>query len=445
MKCIQCNTDNTLKDRTGNSGRCKRCSHRFVFEPTTMGKLKITDPKFKKTIDDLSANGSLFFTQDQLSYFLDKRLRRSATSSLALAMFGYFFTTLFLTGLLGTFATIFVGGIAGSMDMKFHPAFFFVMINLAMHAVEIGGLCKKSTSKQVDNHTRRSAPKRLCVLGFTILLVGIPVTLFIVPTFILFVTVVCLGVGAIYFGRRQLARPTISQELLFRYEDLENWLNSWRVANGGVNQLLPPAISQAGTATVNPDVTAYSFDRLVVCERDDVAQMLIANNFHFENNCAILSIGGYPQNIFDVTMQMLRRNPDLKVYLLHDCTISGMGMLQQLQQSDLWFKDSNITMIDVGLTPRQVMLAKDVFIRTASPIEASNPAKQANLAQLPGLGPDEVTWLAAGNYVELTSFTPQQLIQVLNRGIAGTRDLLVDNDSGVGYYDGGIYSTESFG
>ena len=51
MKCIQCGTDNNLKERTANQGRCSKCNHAFVFEPTTMGAVKITDPFFAKAID----------------------------------------------------------------------------------------------------------------------------------------------------------------------------------------------------------------------------------------------------------------------------------------------------------------------------------------------------------------------------------------------------------
>ena len=50
MKCIQCGTDNLLKDRTDRAGRCKSCSHLFAFEPTavTDKRLQITDPFFAK-------------------------------------------------------------------------------------------------------------------------------------------------------------------------------------------------------------------------------------------------------------------------------------------------------------------------------------------------------------------------------------------------------------
>ncbi|MEO3706033.1 hypothetical protein [Trichormus azollae] len=81
-------------------------------------------------------------------------------------------------------------------------------------------------------------------------------------------------------------------------------------------------------------MTAYTFNRLVVCDNSSVAQLLIANNFHFESNCAILSITGCPQRIFSTTMQMLRPNPDLKVYALHDYSPKGISLAHRLRTSE---------------------------------------------------------------------------------------------------------------
>jgi hypothetical protein len=75
MKCINCQTDNNLKARTANRGRCLRCNHQFAFEPTAMTGVKITDPMFAKAIADISVNDTLFFTPKQLFYLLDKRSR----------------------------------------------------------------------------------------------------------------------------------------------------------------------------------------------------------------------------------------------------------------------------------------------------------------------------------------------------------------------------------
>ena len=43
-----------------------------------------------------------------------------------------------------------------------------------------------------------------------------------------------------------------------------------------------------------------SIAQLIICDRDEIAQFLTANNVYFENNCAILSISGYPQSIFNI-------------------------------------------------------------------------------------------------------------------------------------------------
>ena len=93
-------------------------------------------------------------------------------------------------------------------------------------------------------------------------------------------------------------------------------------------------------------MTAYSFEGLVVSYSSSVAQLLIANNFHFENNCAILSITDYPQSIFCTTVQMLHRNPDLKVYGLQSCSPKGISLAHPLRTSENSFLNSNMTITD---------------------------------------------------------------------------------------------------
>ena len=57
----------------------------------------------------------------------------------------------------------------------------------------------------------------------------------------------------------------------------------------------------------------------------------------------------------------------------------------------------------------------------------------------------ELQWLETGKFVKLESFTPQKLIQVLNRGIAGSLNLDSDNSSVSVGDNTGVYATESFG
>jgi len=236
-----------------------------------------------------------------------------------------------------------------------------------------------------------------------------------------------------------------AQTFSINFYQCQSCINQWK-AIYPIAKMLPPPRDTNENATVSPDVSAYSFDRLIVCDRPEIAQFLIANNFHFENNCAVLSVTGYPQSIFDTIMQMLRRNPDLKVYALHDCTPRGIGLVNQLRTSPNWFQNSSAIIIDIGLLPWPIIAAGESMLV----LNSSEYARDA--VQLPreirqNLLYEELEWLEAGNFVELESLSPQRLIQILNRGIAESRNLGRDGRRCIllGDEDSSIYVVDSFG
>jgi hypothetical protein len=421
MKCINCGTDNKLKDRTANQGRCVKCNHTFAFEPTSMSNIKITDPFFAKAIADISANNTLFFTPKQLLYFLDNRLRKNSKS---ISQFGWFFFYVFFNFF--TFAVI-IGPLIVNL------VFIWIFFN-------------RSSSSKLNNTSRKASAKNLQIIGSIILAIGILVSL-AAKSFSLFVIVVIMGMLSIYLGTRQLGRiGLLTQEFVISESQVKDWLNRWQQINGSILKILPSPKQENTPATINPDVTAYSFDRLVVCDSATIAQLLIANNFHFENNCAILSITGYPQSIFDTTMQMLRRNPDLKVYALHDCNPRGIGLVHNLRSNASWFLNSEIAIIDIGLTPSQIIATKrGMFIQSSS--ESAQAAKQLPQEIRQSLSAEELAWLESGKFVELESFTPQRIIKVLQKGIAGSSDIESDDSSLLLVGDTGndMYVVQSFG
>jgi hypothetical protein len=254
---------------------------------------------------------------------------------------------------------------------------------------------------------------------------------------------------SIYLGTRQLGRVgNVLQDFLVTQSYVDGWLETWQSINGRIDQVLPEPQNQIAPASINPDITAYSFDRLVVCDSANVAQLLIANNFHFENNCAILSVNGYPQSIFETTMEMLRRNPNLQVFAFHDCSPKGVSLVHHLRSRENWFLNSDLTIIDVGLLPRHILANKrGMFIRNDAFLAKKSQDLHLEIRQ--SLTTEELAWLDAGNFVELESFTPKMLIHVLRSGISGSMNLASDDSSLVFIDDSDtrndIYIVESFG
>ena len=372
MKCIQCGTDNILRDRTSNQGRCKQCNHAFVFEPTSMAGVKLTDPFFNKALKDLSANDTLYFTPKQLFYLLEKRLSRTAALTPSSRLFG-----------------------------------------CAVILIALGFF--------------------LGVMGIGWLFIGIGVVMLLI------------GWWKSKFPSKQF-RP-----LVIRQSAVEDWLKRWSRVNTPPTKLLPPPRNQAAVP-VDPDapddITAYSFDRLVVCDSAAIAHMLIANNFHFEYNCAVLSSSGYPEHLFETTMQMLRRNLDLRVFVLHDCSPTGMAVGHQLRTDPAWFAESSVVIVDVGLRPRQIIAARNGMSLQKS-AEVAQAAKNLAPQIRQSLSQAELQWLETGNFVELESFTPQTLLRILQRGIASSQEVNEADSSLllIGGSDGGsyIYAADSFG
>jgi uncharacterized membrane protein (DUF485 family) len=399
-----------------------------------MTGVKITDPFFMKAIADISGNGALFFTAKQFLYFLDKRSKRQSFNWF-MAAFLYVFLTIWTTGFFGGLLSTAIGQIA------------FPLVLTIFNLTYVYILFEDSKSSKSNYQTRRSNATALQLLGIFILLAS---AWFGRKTAVGYVFVPIIGGLAIALGTIQKRRAAqIPDSFAISATQLIDWLNTWARSNGTIAKLLPkPETALPTTSVQNTDVTDYSFDRLVVCNSPEIAQMLIANNFHFENNCAILSIGGYPATIFDTVLEMLRRNPNLMVYAFHDASPDGVKLVHELRTSPGWFQEYPATIIDLGLLPRQVIAnPRHLFVHRSTNSATAATRLAPEIRQ--NLTAAELEWLDAGNYVELESFTPQKLIQILNRGIASSRELDTTDAGGVIWIDdggsGNIYAIESFG
>ena len=439
MKCVQCNTDNNLRDRTTNSGRCKNCNHPFVFDPATITEKKFafTDPFFQKAIADISSQSMLFFTPKQFLYLIDKRLKSRTSANLWKWIFEYFSQ--------GFCVVIFGGWFLGAVLSDFSMAFFILWTLYNIFWIGRFFLNSKSTEQSIRN--KRINATNLQSLAIIILGTGISGSL-ILNYFPGYIIASALGLFSYWLSTSQKNRQQMTGEIfLVNQTQSDEWLQRWQTANGALEKLLPAPRQEALPASIDPEVSAYSFDRAIICDSDEIAQFLIANNVHFENNCAILSISGYPQSIFDTVIEMLRRNTDLKVYALHDANPAGVSLVHQLRTSPNWFADQAVTIFDLGVSPRQILETRDMFVQQ-SPTMAQS-ARQLPDAVRQGLTAEELAWLDAGNFVELESFTPQRLLRVVNYGLAQSGDPQ-SNDGlilagGAAYGGGYVFVSDSFG
>jgi hypothetical protein len=177
------------------------------------------------------------------------------------------------------------------------------------------------------------------------------------------------------------------------------------------------------------DIGDYSFDRAVICDRARTVDLLVANNFHFENNCAILSVDGYPKGPFPIVRKMLKRNPKLQVFVLHDATLPGCRLAHRLIIDPEWFGGAGLRVIDLGLRPRHAGPFKGLLLH----------GDGVKLDDEDGITQNEGEWLRK-HKLELAAVRPEQ---VLKRLFAGLMAHANDNPR-TGSSDGAVTTCSAF-
>jgi uncharacterized membrane protein YgcG len=287
------------------------------------------------------------------------------------------------------------------------------------------------------------------VLGpFVALALGMKLLLF--PRVATFLVVVVVA-GAIWLAwtRKRSRKP-----VLIPIERFDSLWALWTRTHGmpkGVIVRQPTVPAASVPARKEADVGDYSFDRAVICDRARTADLLLANNFHFEHNCAVLSIDGYPPGPFATVRAMLKRNPRLQVYVLHDATPAGCELALKLSKDRDWFT-SPLHITDVGLRP--VHAAR--FAELCLPPRHGLASARESVTEL------EAQWLQR-HALELAVFRPEYILKQVyaamtrkqgkdgsdGSGGSGSGESSVSNDtaafSGEGGESGGGGADDSFG
>ena len=281
MKCINYGTDSNLRDRTNNQGKCQKCGTRFAFEPTSMPiNCRFTDPSFPKILNNISANDTLFFTKGQLFHALLRRKNSSVRDWLRA-----YFTSVGFLGVLAVFIAIFFVEESG-YRLSLYEAYIksTLTVSTVNSILWFVRLWLVSQDLKFFRRERLTRARSLQALG-VILLNAATVSLFLQQLlgvgifFILGASAVGLGVWqARRIPNTMEATPPITPQMF------DSLLEKWISAHGAPPKLLLDTNENNFSVPNLPgvDVTNYSFDRLIICQSDNIAQMLLSNSCYAE-------------------------------------------------------------------------------------------------------------------------------------------------------------------
>lgn len=229
-----------------------------------------------------------------------------------------------------------------------------------------------------------------------------------------------LGLGALVY--RSSPAPQLFPKATFN----QQW-SKWATVHGVPETLIVAQTPKRPIA--ESDIGDYSFDRAVICDRNSTVDLLIANRFHFENNCAVLTASGYPSHLFEVVKKMLNRNPRLKVWVLHDATPEGCSLAHKLKNDPSWFPQG-ATIIDVGMRPANCKGLEKVWIRG-----------DFSVAETAAVSEEERQWLKL-HQLELAAIRPEQVIKRLYRSMTAYEPSGDTSSTGV-FIDSSSFSSDA--
>lgn len=269
-------------------------------------------------------------------------------------------------------------------------------------------VCRKKRGKK--------APKVLVGggLGLTVFLAALLVLLPKPPGILLVFT----GVGTVAtlaMAATRFRKATVPMDLATFNKLWDRWSAMHKTAGLIVRQPQPAKAKQ-----LEADIGDYSFDRAVICDRARTVDLLVANNFHFENNCAVLSADGYPKAQFQTIKAMLKRNPKLQVFTIHDATPAGCRLARKLANDPEWF-DGKLRVIDLGLRPNHAGPFKGLLLESEDGL----------VEPTDGLTETEAAWLTKYR-LEMAAARPEQVLKRLFRGLGAHKDTPTTTDGTTG-------------
>lgn len=191
------------------------------------------------------------------------------------------------------------------------------------------------------------------------------------------------------------------------WQEFENSLNRY-LQNHYIESLLE---IKSEVEFVNPssnELTLYGLPNLLICQSDEIAQMLRANQFHLQTPCGVLSLReASPLNISFQKMLSNADNP--QVFFLHNAGIKAFSLIPNLREK--LGLDDKVPLRILGLRPIHAKRLH-LFVEKMQ----NNFVK---FEDLDFLTETEKTWLKNGNSAEVSAISPVRLLRVLRRLILG--------------------------
>jgi hypothetical protein len=240
------------------------------------------------------------------------------------------------------------------------------------------------TYNQLYTQVHKIIQKKAWKNGFASLLVGVP----------LFIVIVVLTSGELLFALLFLEAAFLAALGYYLYrrtphvrdETVKEVIRKYIQAHPCDRMVDGNAFKEIEPKRFDKEIIKYAPERLLIVERDDLADMLLLNRFPMEQKTLVVSASKYPKRAFEAFRHFAKKNPEIPIAAMHDLSRDGLKMKERLLADPSWNLEGR-EIQDLGLFPQDVDRVKAPLWRPTTgagrPIDSLKPRGTAeeNIAQ----------------------------------------------------------------
>jgi len=141
------------------------------------------------------------------------------------------------------------------------------------------------------------------------------------------------------------------------FSELSTALDTWQAKDPTPFLIRKPSLEKEPDPPPADDVYDYGVEAVLIAEDRLTVDLLVKNGWHMENKALVISEDGYPKYLRERVFDILERQPELKVYLLHSSGARGMDMENRIRRVGRFSLEGH-PVIDLGLHEKDVRKMK---------------------------------------------------------------------------------------
>lgn len=184
--------------------------------------------------------------------------------------------------------------------------------------------------------------------------------------------ILIFSVGALIFGVRARATLIIVLGALFALsalwvriyvnkkstrEAFNDILRRWLAEKKIPRLLQKPTMQQPPPEWNEKDIFDYGVERILVVQHELMVDLLVKNNFHTDRSCLVVAANGYPAYISKRLPELVKANPAISFFFLHDASQAGSGMVEKFKWDHKNILE-HANVLDLGIFPQDVKMIK---------------------------------------------------------------------------------------